>query len=76
MSNIMSLLEDAMRPAKCVAFTYDPDLLNDSPWSITVLLDAGRVRDRWLTKEPFPQPCHGLSQDTVDLKGYAHAAVC
>jgi hypothetical protein len=75
--NTRPLLLDSLEPRRCIAFIYDENLLWDPPLAITVLIDGGRIRGRWLDKHPFAPPeCKTLPRETVDLKGYFHARAC
>jgi len=75
--NTRPLLLDSLEPRRCVAFIYDDNLLWDAPLAITVLIDGGRIRGRWLARDPFaPSECKDLPREAVDLKGYFHARAC
>jgi hypothetical protein len=70
-------LLDSLEPRRCIAFVYDENILWNPPLALTVLIDHGRVADRWLAPLPFSrQECAGLPRETVNLKGYFHAAAC
>jgi len=77
LDQVAAHFETSVSPLKqgCVAFGYDEDF-GDSRL-ITVLLQDGRVSDRWLEKAAFSnEKCATVPHVSIPLKEYAHAGVC